>query len=90
LGYKTFGKWIDESYDDESNCEVRALMITNEIKKLSEKTTDELVTIREEMKEVCIFNQMKFKELYDEKYGQDNLNKEIVDIFNDVWDSLKN
>lgn len=89
LGYQTFDKWIDESYDNESNYEIRVEMIVNELVRLKNKTIEELSLIRNEMKDICIHNQNTFKRLYEEKYGQDNLNIEIVNIFNEVWDTLK-
>jgi hypothetical protein len=88
LGYKTFDRWINESYDNELKYEDRVQMIINELKILSQKPIDELKKIRLEMNEVCAHNQNKFKELYQEKYGEDNLNKEIVKIFEEVWNSL--
>jgi hypothetical protein len=35
LGYKTFDKWIDESYDLEENYFVRGKLIVKEINKFS-------------------------------------------------------
>ena len=90
MGYKTFDKWIDESYDNEYEYETRVELIIKELNKLRNKPLDELYKMRIEMKEVCEHNQMKFKELYDKKYGQDNLNKEIVEIFDKVWGTLNN
>jgi hypothetical protein len=42
LGYKTFDKIIDESYDDEKDDEIRFLMIMDEINSLSKMSIDEV------------------------------------------------
>jgi len=55
-GFKTFGKWIDESYDTEPRMEDRSNKIISELKRLGEMDINELKRIREEMNEVCRFN----------------------------------
>ena len=55
-GFKTFGKWIDESYDTEPRMEDRSNKIISELKRLGEMDIDQLKGIREEMNEVCRFN----------------------------------
>jgi len=36
IGYKTFSKWWDESYDEELNVDKRIIMITKQVKELTE------------------------------------------------------
>ena len=43
LGYKTFDKWWDESYDNELDLDIRLNMIIQILKDLSEKTEKELL-----------------------------------------------
>lgn len=56
LGYKTYGKWINESYDAEPNWLRRIHLITQEIKRLSSLSIDNLKAMREEMKEDVQYN----------------------------------
>ena len=88
LGYRTFDKWIDESYDDEPNRDLRCRMIVNELNKFKNKSIDELKLIREEMNDVCIFNQQQYKKLYREKYDKGDVSAEITKIFDDIWEEL--
>ena len=60
LGFKTFDKWIDESYDNEENFEKRLAMILKELRVIASKSLEELTTIREEMREVLIHNYKHF------------------------------
>lgn len=66
-GFKTFDRWIDESYDDEPDPDIRMLMITNEIKKLCSLPHHELLQMYEEMKPTLEYNHAhffgKFKEI---------------------------
>ena len=88
LGYKTFDKWIDESYDDEPDAFHRSLKVVEEVRKLSLKNMDEVHQIRNEMKETCEFNQKKYKELYYKKYGDNGINKEIESVIKEAWIEL--
>ena len=56
LGFKTFDKWIDESYDNEPDRDVRSKKIVEEILILNNKTKEELIDIRNEMFEICKHN----------------------------------
>jgi len=60
LGFKTFDKWIDESYDNEENFEKRLAMILKELRAIASKSLEELTTIREEMREVLVHNYKHF------------------------------
>lgn len=88
LGYKTFDKWIDESYDEIYDRVHRAQKIVIELKKFEDKTVEELMVIRDEMEEVCKFNKEHYNILYDKKYGEDNINKDLENIFIEVWEDI--
>lgn len=89
LGYKTFDKWIDESYDEIYDRVHRAQKIVSELKKFNDKTIEELTSIRLEMEEICIFNKQHYDVLYKQKYGEENVNKDLEDIFLEIWGDLK-
>ena len=88
LGYKTFDKWIDESYDLEVDSQTRSKMIVQELKKFSAKSIDELKMIREEMKEVCVHNKNLYNELYKVNYYNSDMSTKINNILNEVWGEL--
>jgi nucleoside-diphosphate-sugar epimerase len=92
LGYKTFSKWIDESYDEKDTMEERSLLITKEIKKLTTKSIDELKQIREDMYDICLHNQNNFRKTIIEKYSfnesEMNSFKEILSIINKIYAGL--
>jgi hypothetical protein len=50
LGYKTFNKWWDESYDDELDLDTRLNMIIKILEDLNKKSEKELVEMLEEMR----------------------------------------
>lgn len=89
LGYKTFDKWIDESYDDIDDHQLRCTKIVGELKKFESKTIEELHQLREEMKEVCLYNQQHFQKLYKEKYDKHAHSREIENILLEVWNEIK-
>ena len=60
LGFKTFDKWIDESYDNEENFEKRLAMILEQLKVIAGKSLEELTDIRNEMREVLVHNYKHF------------------------------
>jgi hypothetical protein len=88
IGYKTFDKWIDESYDNERNKDIRCEMIINELKKFNNKSIDELKQIREEMNEICIHNQIQYKENYKKNYDNGDVSTVISNILKEVWSEL--
>jgi hypothetical protein len=90
LGYKTFDKWIDESYDDISDNEMRCCKIVSELKKFSDMSNDQLKEIREEMSEVCQFNREHFKKLYELNYDKHANSTKIENILTEIWDKIKN
>lgn len=89
MGYKTFNKWINEDYDNEPDSGERCNMITNELVNLSLKTENQLIEMRNEMREVCEHNQKWYKQLYEKKYGSGDINDDLTAIFEEVWENLK-
>ena len=55
-GFKTFSKWIDESYDDEMDNNKRLEKITHEVAKLCKLSMSDLNQMHQEMKEILDFN----------------------------------
>jgi hypothetical protein len=86
LGFKTFDKWIDESYDLEYNHIKRLEKIFNLIDYINSKSIDDLRTIYEEMESIIIHN-IKTLQIIGENFfqkqvtaiNQDSLNNSIVD-----------
>jgi len=56
IGYKTFDKWIDESYDDTLDDDLRFQKILNEIARLNEFSKDEFAELLFDMHEVLLYN----------------------------------
>jgi len=64
LGFKTFDKWWDESYDEEENFEKRISKIKEVIKYIGSWDLKKCENVYEEMLETLIFNKEKQKEYY--------------------------
>ena len=60
MGYRTFDKWIDESYDDITDNFARTIAIVREIEKLKTLTEEQLKAMRIEMNEVTLHNKRVF------------------------------
>lgn len=73
LGYRTFSPFIDESYDEEVNDNVRMLLIAKEIERLCNLTETELETFLISVKEICEHN-------YNTLLGKTNFTYEGVTI----------
>ena len=56
LGFKTFDKWWDESYDGEVDINKRTDKIINIVKEISTYSLDKLISIREDMQETLKHN----------------------------------
>ena len=69
LGFKTFDKWINESYDFDLPLEKRCDIVVSEIARLSKMTNQERMSIRNEMSDILEHNfnvlqqQMKHSDL---------------------------
>jgi len=84
-GFKTFDRWIDESYDQETDNYLRIEMITAEIKKLCELSPAALQQMYQEMQEVLEYN---FDYFYNGFKGV--LVNELVDNFGGILSQINN
>jgi hypothetical protein len=90
-GFKTFDKWIDESYDNEYKMENRSKKIIEELKKLKNLGLERLKEIRLEMQEICIYNKKLMKKRTLEKFYNNNqcFNfKPTEDNLTKIWKKL--
>lgn len=87
-GYKTFDKWIDESYDDIDDLETRILMACNELKKLSNYSINQLKDMRIEMEDVLIHNKQLFKQNFIENSKMPFGRYAIFKIIKQIWDTF--
>ena len=55
-GFKTFDKWIDESYDSEEDGDKRILMIIEQLEKLCKLSQEELTVMHREMEDILEYN----------------------------------
>lgn len=90
MGYKTFDKWIDESYDDIEDRDYRCIKIVSEISKFASKSVHELSEIRNEMKEICQHNQNVFKKKYLENYNEHDYSRKLENALKEIWEEIKN
>ena len=92
LGFKTFDKWWDESYDKIKNEHLRINKIVMIIESITKKSHNELVKVREEMEEVLIYNQNLFKKLvknkYNFRYDEYNPQKPIIKVLSEIQNGL--
>tara|TARA_B110000858_G_scaffold190067_1_gene237545 strand:+ start:7121 stop:8632 length:1512 start_codon:yes stop_codon:yes gene_type:complete len=56
LGYKTFGKWWDESYDEQPTWQTRFTALSKTLEEVAHLTPSDLHTIQKEMEETLIHN----------------------------------
>jgi len=89
LGYKTFDKWIDESYDEIIDESERCYKIVSEVSKFSKMSVDELKKIRQEMNEVCLHNQENYKKVYKERYDEHGNSYKVEEVLSNIWDKIK-
>jgi len=68
-GYKTFHPYINESYDDEVDPEVRFKMVVDEIKRLEKFTTDEWLEWQKNIKPIVEYNYKYLLSLTDHRVG---------------------
>jgi hypothetical protein len=60
LGYKTFSNWIDESYDNIVDSELRLYRCLQVVKQLAAMSDSDHVQIMQEMQQVLLHNQQHF------------------------------
>lgn len=91
MGYKTFDKWWDESYDDETDLYQRIRKIVGILNDLSKKEVSELERMRAEMVEILKDNQHNYRMTTASKYRLDDqhfvtevpITKLMADIYYD-------
>jgi len=101
MGYQTFSKWWDESYDEEIDQIKRLEMIVKILKDFSSKTSDELKLIRDDMQSTLRYNRLNyFNNIYMNhtnrsvvptyNKGEDHINHYFMTqkVINDVWEDL--
>ena len=79
LGFQTFGKWWDESYDTETNFKKRANMIIEQVKILCSKSKEEWVEILKQMEPILKYNQSLLKQ----KWMSKQYEKNLIDILDE-------
>lgn len=77
LGYKTFRNWFNEDYDLDIAIEDRIDIIVENLKMFANKTSKELLNLRQEMKPVCKRNQKLYR-LHNSQWDLDETIKSIV------------
>lgn len=91
-GFKTFDRWIDESYDSIIDVHERIKHVVNELKKFNAMSIDELSAIRIEMLEVLTHNKAVMKKRVTSKYfygSEFSMRKPIEDELVKIWASFK-
>lgn len=68
IGYKTFSPFIDESYDSIEDDDFRLTTIFNEVKRLCNLSTQELIKFTENIKEIVEYNYQVFFNKTDYRY----------------------
>ena len=87
MGYKTFDKWFDESYDKEVDEFKRTELIVKEVIKLKNLTPEKLISIREDMKDVLLHNKRHYLEQSALKFKHRYFLPVVEEIKNE-WEAL--
>lgn len=64
LGFKTFDRWWDESYDKEKDLSKRIKKISNVISYINSKSLNELKSIYDDMEEVLTYNKKLYYDIH--------------------------
>jgi len=78
LGFQTFDKWWDESYDEELNFKKRADMLIEQVKLVCSKSKLEMIDMIKEMQPILQYN----KSLVKQKFVSKKFEKNLVNVFN--------
>lgn len=78
LGFQTFDKWWDESYDNETDYKKRTELLVKQIEILCNKTHEEWIVMLQEMQPILHYN----KNLLKEKYTSKSYEKNLLNQFN--------
>jgi hypothetical protein len=87
MGYQTFMRWWDESYDEVEDLEIRIRMITNELKRLSSLSVTELKQLRAEIDPVLVHNQKMFNQQWEDCCSLNN-EVQLEKIIKGIWSSF--
>jgi hypothetical protein len=79
-GFKTFDKWWDESYDNDTDDWSRLQKVYNLSEYLINKTDEEWNTMLLEMKDILEYNQ-KLLSTFDSKWILSNIKKNITNLY---------
>ena len=80
LGYKTFDKWWDESYDNITDVYKRTEAVVKIVNDLSKKSIVELKQMREEMKPVLLHN----RDVHLKQYNISHQVNGHLDVLNEI------
>lgn len=80
LGFKTFSNFWDESYDTEPNFKLRCNMIINEVKKLCNKSQEEMIKIIKSMEDILIHNKKLLHSFYTNNRSENIFRNSLNDI----------
>ena len=89
LGYKTFDKWFDESYDKEEYFMKRVDKVVDQVMKFKRTSKEDLIKIRKEMQEITVHNQKVFIDTLDSKYDLDRDTLYLKDSYRPITDALR-
>jgi hypothetical protein len=64
-------------------------MVVEQIIKYKDKSPDELKVIREEMKITLIHNQLRFRQMFKERYNVRNESLVLIQYFQEIWNTIK-
>lgn len=82
-GFKTFDRWIDESYDLETDHYIRIEKITQELARLCAMSSNELKQMHSEMQEVLEYNFTHFYTTF-----KDLIVDELVDNYSSILNQI--
>jgi hypothetical protein len=80
MGFKTFSEFWDESYDTETNFKIRCNMIINEVKKLCNKSQEELIEMIKNMEDILIFNKKLLHSFYNNNRSENMFRNNLIDL----------
>jgi hypothetical protein len=75
-GFRTFDRWIDESYDSEQDSDQRLVKIVNELDKLCKLSESELMQMYQDMQDILEYNFQWFYTGF-----REHITDELVDNF---------
>jgi hypothetical protein len=73
LGFQTFDKWWDESYDNETDYKKRTELLVKQIVILCNKTHEEWIKMLQEMQPILYYNKNLLKQKYISNSYEENL-----------------